>query len=385
MSPPGSASTPNTKHAPSPQWGSLTPQRDILILKHPPPECLVPLVIAGYLIQDGLANGAIYALMGIVVVLVFTVTRVIFIPLGEMTSFAALGFIGMSGGQVPGTAFILAGLIVLCVLREAATAVWRRSGPASLLEMAAGLALPALAAALGFASAAIALPMAAQAVLAIALTAAMGPVLYRLAYQPVARASVLVLLIVSVALHFALIGIGLYVFGPSGARAAPFVAASFTLGGVPVPGQTPLILACTLSLIAILYAFFRHSLFGKALMATAVNRTGARLMGISPDRSGRIAFFLAALIAGLAGVLIAPTATIYYDSGFLLSLKGFVGAVIGGLSAYPPAALGALAVGLIESYASFAASSFKEAIVFGLMIPVLLARSLLTLRVAEDE
>ena len=75
-------------------------------------------------------------------------------------------------------------------------------------------------------------------------------------------------------------------------------------------------------------------------------------------------------------MLIGPITTIYYDSGFLISLKGFVGAIIGGLSSYPIAAAGALLVGLIESFSSFWASAFKEVIVFGSILPVLLWRSL---------
>ncbi|MBN8501469.1 MAG: hypothetical protein J0M19_10005, partial [Sphingomonadales bacterium] len=74
-----------------------------------------------------------------------------------------------------------------------------------------------------------------------------------------------------------------------------------------------------------------------------------------------------------------------YDSGFLIGLKGFVGAIIGGLASYPVAALGALLVGLLESYSSFWASAFKEVIVFTLIIPVLLWRSLTSKHVEEEE
>ena len=129
-------------------------------------------------------------------------------------------------------------------------------------------------------------------------------------------------------------------------------------------------------LIAGLYVFFRRSLSGKALRAAAVCRRGAQLVGISAEDAGRSAFALAALIAALCGVLIAPLATVFFDSGFLFGLKGFVGAIFGGLVSYPAAALGALLVGLLEAYASFEASAFKEVIVFGLIVPVLLWRSL---------
>jgi branched-chain amino acid transport system permease protein len=83
-------------------------------------------------------------------------------------------------------------------------------------------------------------------------------------------------------------------------------------------------------------------------------------------------------------VLIAPFTTIYYDSGFLISLKGFVGTVIGGMVSYPLAALGAVIVGLLEAFASFYASELKEVIVFSLLIPVLLWRSLASRHVEEE-
>ena len=61
--------------------------------------------------------------------------------------------------------------------------------------------------------------------------------------------------------------------------------------------------------------------------------------------------------------------TLYYDSGFLIGLKAFVGAIIGGLVSYPATAVGAIFVGLFESYAAFWNSAFKEVFVFGALIP----------------
>lgn len=81
-------------------------------------------------------------------------------------------------------------------------------------------------------------------------------------------------------------------------------------------------------------------------------------------------------MAGVSGILIAPVNTIFYDSGFLLGLKAFVGAIIGGLTSYPATAVGALAVGVLESFASFQSSALKDVIVFSLLIPILLWRSL---------
>jgi len=121
-----------------------------------------------------------------------------------------------------------------------------------------------------------------------------------------------------------------------------------------------------------LWLAFRFSLRGKALRATAIDRFGARLVGISPARAGRLTFAVAALLAALAGMLAAPGTTLFYDSGLVIGLKGFVAAVAGGLLSYPAAAAAALGLGLIESFGSFYASAYKEAVVFTAILPVLL-------------
>ena len=224
-----------------------------------------------------------------------------------------------------------------------------------------------------------------QILLTLAIVTALGPVLYRVAYQPLAEASVLVLLIVSVAAHFTMVGLGLWFFGAEGSRTPPFTTASLRLGSVTFSGQSLLVLLFSVTLIGALYLFFDRTLYGKALRATALNRVGARLVGVSPNLAGSLTFTLAALLCAFSGVLIGPITTIYYDSGFLVSLKGFVGAIIGGLSSYPLAAAGSVLVGLLESFSSFWASAFKEVIVFTLIIPVLLWRSLTTHHHEEDE
>jgi branched-chain amino acid transport system permease protein len=84
-------------------------------------------------------------------------------------------------------------------------------------------------------------------------------------------------------------------------------------------------------------------------------------------------------------VLVAPVTTIFYDSGFLLGLKAFVGAIIGAMVSYPVTALGAVLVGLMESFVSFWLSAYKEVLVFGLLIPVLLWRSLAFAGAEEEE
>ena len=324
--------------------------------------------IASILLLDGVTNGAVYAVLGLATVLVFTVTRVIFIPQGEFVAYGALTLALLQTGKVPGTVWLLLGLAGVASAME-----WRSSGWQAGLKT---LLFPCLISGLTAWAAPMQLPLAVQAVLSIAIVTAFGPLIYRVAFQSLESATPLVLLIVSVGVHFAMTGFGLVFFGAEGYRSPAFWDARFDLGSVTLTGQTLIIFTTTLALIAMLWLFFERSLFGKALRATAVNRTGARLMGISTHTAGQLTFLLAALIGAISGLLIGPSTTVFYDSGFLIGLKGFVAAVAAGLSSYPGALIGALFVGVVESFSSFWASAFKEVIVFTLILPVLLWRSL---------
>ena len=168
-------------------------------------------------------------------------------------------------------------------------------------------------------------------------------------------------------------------------RTAPFSEGSLVLGEVSISLQTLWVVGCSLTFIVGLYAFFARTIYGKALRATAVNQSGAKLMGISPVVAGKLTFLLAALLGVFSGLLIGPITTIYYDTGFLIGLKGFVAAIIGGLASYPLAAAGAVLVGLLESFSSIWASAFKEVLVFTLIIPVLLWRSFNSHHVEDEE
>lgn len=332
--------------------------------------------IASILLVDGLTNGAIYALLGLATVLVFAVTRVIFIPQGEFVTYGALTLAILQTGKVPGTVWLLLLLAGLAGLAEIYQH-WRRhkSVAMALVAGAKVVVIPTIISVITWWAAPQQFSLMVQALLSVCIVTAFGPLVYRLAYQSLADATSLVLLIVSVGVHFALTGLGLLFFGAEGFRNPPFWDARFSLGSVNLSGQAVIIALASAALIVMLWLFFERTLYGKALRATAVNRLGARLMGISSQTAGQLTLAMAALIGALSGLLIGPTTTIYFDSGFLIGLKGFIAAVIGGLASYPAAALGALLVGVIEAFGSFWASSFKEVIVFTLILPVLFWRS----------
>lgn len=333
---------------------------------------------------DGLANGAVYLLAGLGLVLIFSVTRVVFVPFGDVAAFSALSLAAFETGRLPPTIGLVLTLAALAVIAECVS-LWRAGEAARMPRAILGWGvLPALPCLLAWAVSGQQLPHTVFILIAVLLVVPITPLVARVALQPIADASVLVLLIASLALHFLLSGLGLLFFGPEGSRTAPLADGAMNLGGFAVSAQVLLMVASALVLSALFFLAFERTVVGKALRATAVNRVGARLVGIRPARTALLAYTFASLLAGLIGVLVAPVMTMYYDSGFLIGLKAFVAAIIGGLVSYPLTALGALAVGVVEAFGSFWSGALKDVIVFSLLIPVLMLRSALQ-RHPEEE
>lgn len=328
------------------------------------------------LLRDSLTTGAIYALLGVAIVLVFAVTRVLFVPQGEFVAFAALSLVAFEEGRVPGLAGLLLTLAVLAgisrLLQERNTLTPSRAlriaaielGPAAAVWSVVHLIAPLNPGPL------------ASIPLTLTMVVLMGTAIYRIIFQPLAEASVLVLLIAAFGMHMMLLGLGLYFFGPEGFQTQPLIDASFPIGSLRIKVHDLIVLATAAVLMAAMTWFFARFVTGKALRASAVNRIGASLVGIPTERTGLIAFALAAAIGAVSGVLVGPVTTIYYDTGFMIGLKGLAAAVLGGLVSYLFTVLAALALAIVEAAASFWASSYKEVLVFLLILPVLLWRSL---------
>ncbi|MBX3551162.1 MAG: branched-chain amino acid ABC transporter permease [Pseudolabrys sp.] len=338
--------------------------------------------IALILAEDGILTGAIYALLALASVLVFATTRIIFVPQGEFVTFGALTLAAFQLGQTPNIIYLV-GLLaaIVCVMDGVALVRARRVHRLPHM-LAVNALLPALviAAAIYFGPRKPAALI--QILLTIALIVPLGPFVYRIAFQPVANASVRLLFVIAIAVHFVLQGAGLLFFGPEGFRVDPLIDGQLTFGTMTVSSQALLIVGTGIAFAILLYLLFEFTVLGKALRATAVNRLGARIVGISYPMVGKLCLALAALIGVISGILAGGLTTIYYDSGFIIGLKAFVGAILGNMISYPLAIVGALLVGLIESFGAFYSSAYKEAIVFALLIPALVW---LSLRAVPDE
>lgn len=338
---------------------------------------------AAFLLVDGFTNGAVYAQVALCLVLVFTITRVVNIAQGEYVMLGALTLASFIDGVVPGSLYIA----VVGLLIWGAVEAWPLRGrPLSaalmfLVFVAAATALVAIT----LAVVRMKLGMAAAMVASFLLVSALGTVVYQLTVRPIATSSIIVLVIVSVGVQMMLQGFGLLLWGSGPRTVPPLALGGVMLGPVPVSYQSIWIIAISASMMTALYAFFEFTILGKALRASAVNRRGAQICGIPVTLAGSTSFFLAAGFSALSGMLVAPLITAHYDMGFTLGLKGFVGSAMGGLVDYPLAIGGVLVVGVLEAFAAYSLSAFRDAIVFMLIIPILLWRSSRVPYIAQDE
>ena len=339
--------------------------------------------VAMLLVQDGLTSGFIYAMLTLTILLVFLVTRVLWIPAGDFLVMGAVSLAMLRQGVVPGTIWIALGLGLLAAACEILRLWFSGSWREAVRPVLGCLVPPALVVPLVVWLAPLRPPAAVQILLVLALIGPMGFSLYRMAFRPLAGRSVLVLLFMAVAAHDVLTGFGQIAFGSESFRSSPFLPGRWDISITRLSYQFMLIVAVAVVLMICLWVFTTYTLWGKALRATAMNRFGARLIGVRTESAGAFVFVMAASIGALSGALIGPVTALYYDSGFTLGVKGFIGTIVGGMVSFPLSVLGAVLVGLVETFASFYASAYKEVLVYALLIPFLLWRSA-TSRVIEE-
>lgn len=326
-----------------------------------------------FLLSDGITNGAIYGLVALSLIVVYTVTRVVNIAQGEYVALGALSFASTLQGVFPPLcAFVAAGLIGFMGI----DAIDRRISANAKVRLIA-IRTAWLVAIFGINVTAWMFPGSywVAALASVITTASLGPIVYRLTVEPVPNASPIVLIIVSVGVYMVLHGLAVLIWGAEPRSVNPIMDGGLALGPVFLTYQSLWIFGLSVISMAILYFFSERTLMGQALQAVAVNRVGAQLCGIPVRWAGQLSFALASGVSAFSGLLLAPLVTANYDMGFLIGLKGFVGAALGGIVEYPTALLGVVLVGTIESFSAYQASVFRDVVVFLLVIPILLWRN----------
>lgn len=276
------------------------------------------------LVLTGLTVGSIYALVALGFVLIYNVTGILNFAQGEFSMLGAL----------------------LC---------------ATLLAWHVSLPLAGLA--------------------SVVAVCVLGALMERLAIEPAyggrgdrtGGSRALVLIIITFGVSMAFRGLALMLWG-----ADPYTLPEFTpgapivlLGGVLVR-QAMWAIGLSIAAVAALFLFFAHTVPGAAVRACADNPFACQLAGISPRRMSLFAFTLSAALGAIAGIVISPITGATYDMGLSLGLKGFVAAVIGGLTNAPAAVVGGYLVGLIEALATgFLTPGYSGAITFVVLLAVL--------------
>jgi branched-chain amino acid transport system permease protein len=124
----------------------------------------------------------------------------------------------------------------------------------------------------------------------------------------------------------------------------------FSLGGILVSQQQLFVLGGAVAVMVIFGLFFKLTRLGRMMQATADNRKAAKLVGIRTEHVYMYSFAIGSALAGVAAVLMAPITLLYPDIGFILFVKAFAAAVLGGLTSIPGALLGGVLLGLIETF-----------------------------------
>ncbi|TIQ36477.1 MAG: branched-chain amino acid ABC transporter permease [Mesorhizobium sp.] len=201
----------------------------------------------------------------------------------------------------------------------------------------------------------------------------LGVVIERFAYRPMRNAPRLSILITALGASMVLNGGALAV---TGGRHFAFNTdlgfAGVDVSAVHITYTQIVLVAASILLMAGMQAFVSRTMYGKAMRAVSIDMGASRLMGIDVDRVIALTFFMGSALAAGGGVMAgAYYGSVHFFMGFIMGLKAFTAAVIGGIGSVPGAMLGGLLLGLLEAYGSslpFVGSEWRDVFVFGALI-----------------
>ena len=214
-------------------------------------------------------------------------------------------------------------------------------------------------------------------VLAMIAVGFLGVLIQRIAYRPMLSAPRLSILIIAVGVSLVLFnGVMAATYGEYTAFNTGLDDEGVTIGHIHITHTQMVMVAATALLMAILHLFISRTIYGKAMRAISIDMDACRLMGIDVNKIIALTFFVGSALAAAAGVM----AGVYYGSihffmGFVIGLKAFTAAVIGGIGSIPGAMLGGLVLGLLEAFGTqipWIGSEWKDVFAFGLLILLLI-------------
>jgi len=154
----------------------------------------------------------------------------------------------------------------------------------------------------------------------------------------------------------------------------PYKDVTFRAAGLVLAGEQVVIIGVTALLCALLYGLFRYTRIGVAMQAASQNQIAAYYMGIPVKKLNSLVWALAAMVAAIAGLLLAPITFVHANMGFI-GLKAFPAAVVGGFGSLPGAIVGGLVIGIVESTAGFyLPEGFKDVAAYVVVLIMLVVR-----------
>lgn len=217
------------------------------------------------------------------------------------------------------------------------------------------------------------LPYWAAFLVAIAVGAVMGGAIERIFLRPVQGSSPLTLIIISLGLVMILEGVAGWIFGfdtktlPEAIKGEPL-----TILWAKISPHNLLIIGVMLAIMIGIFLFFKYTMAGIAIRATAQDITTSYLMGINVSRVFSTTWIVSAMLGAIAGILIAPVTFVSTTMMEEIQLKAFSAAVLGGFTSLGGAVLGGLILGVLENLvAGYISPEFKASFAFGLIILIL--------------
>jgi branched-chain amino acid transport system permease protein len=228
----------------------------------------------------------------------------------------------------------------------------------------------------------VAAALVAALIVAMAVCMSLGFVIERVAYRPLRNAPRLAPLITAIGISMALQQLASLIWGRSYISfPAVFTVESWSWGEVIVTSLQFIIVVVSLLIMAGLMWLIQKTPLGRAMRATAQNPAAAQLMGVNTHRIISLTFIIGSALAAVAGVMVAAYYGVgHYTMGFMLGLKAFTAAVLGGIGNLPGAMVGGLALGVVESLGAgyigdltggVLGSNYKDVFAFLVLIAVL--------------
>jgi branched-chain amino acid transport system permease protein len=222
-------------------------------------------------------------------------------------------------------------------------------------------------------SVSLAWPIVPSIVAALALCAIWGMVVERVAVRPFSRGGSNAWLMSTVAIGIILEQAMMFTFGKEPrSLVLPISGQAFTLGGLAISPLQIVILAVAIGVAGGLHGFAQRTRYGKALLAVVQNPQAASLMGIDVTRAVMYCYAASTVLAGIAGILIAPLFLVSAEMGTLFGLKAFAVAILGGLQSARGVVLAGLLFGVVEALiTSVLGSAYTNILAFALVIVAL--------------